>query len=476
MGYKVEAMITLTALTESEVEAIHHATLRILSETGILLGHPLGRELLCSAGALIAGENVLLPPDMVESAITRCAREVRLRSRKGTIKVWGDGGLHWHNLGGARDIYDPLTGRRRRATLQDLRDSTRLMDALDHVTSITPMFTPQDVYGPSMSLAMYRHALPHTTKVLQGPGVHTAAEVRYAARLAAAIGPPEEILSLSVSPVSPLTFPDDVVEAILETARLNITFAPLPCPTAGTTAPLSIAGALAQQSAEVLAAIVLAQVAHPGLPIIYCGRLAMMEPRTGHSVWGGVELGLASAATAQIGHRLGLPVNVYGFSSNAHTLDIQSGFERALNAAIPALAGADELSGIGEMEAGVMSSFAQIVCDNELAASVKRLQRGFAVDEDACAVEIVATAMHGTRNYLGQKHTSRYLRGGEILLARLAERGTWESWEAGERKGMAERAQEEAERLLLEHSVPPLSEDQETELDAILDEASSALK
>jgi len=469
-------MITLTALTESEVESIHHSTLRILSETGIMLAHPLGRELLCDAGASIAGENLLLPPDLVESAIARCTGEVRLRSRKGTVIVLGNGDLHWHNLGGARDIYDPHTGRRRRATLQDLCDSTRLMDALDQVTNITPMFTPQDVHGPSMSLAMYRHALPHTTKVLQGPGVHTAAEVRYAARLAAVIGPPEEILSLSVSPISPLTFPDDVVEAILETARLNITFVPLPCPTAGTTAPLSIAGALAQQNAEVLAAIVLAQLVRPGLPVVYCGRLAMMEPRTGLSVWGGVELGLASAATVHIGHRYRLPVNVYGFSTNAHTLDIQSGFERALNAAIPALAGADELSGIGEMEAGVMSSFAQIVCDNELAASVKRLHRSFAVDEDACAVEVIAAAMRGTRNYLGQKHTSRYLRSGEILMARLAERGSWETWEAGNRKGMAERAQAEAERLLHQHSVSPLNEGQEQELDAILDEANRTLK
>jgi trimethylamine--corrinoid protein Co-methyltransferase len=205
--------------------------------------------------------------------------------------------------------------------------------------------------------------------------------------------------------------------------------------------------------------------------MVYCGRLAMMEPRTGHSVWGGVELGLASAATAQIGHRYKLPVNVYGFSSNAHTLDIQSGFERALNAALPALAGADELSGIGEMKAGVMSSFAQIVCDNELAASVQRLRRGFAADEDARAVEVIAAAMRGSRNFLGQKHTSRYLRAGEVFMTRLAERGSWESWEAGGRKGQAERAQAEAERLLHEHQVPPLTEDQETELDAILAEA-----
>ncbi|MCX6068937.1 MAG: trimethylamine methyltransferase family protein, partial [Chloroflexi bacterium] len=132
----------------------------------------------------------------------------------------------------------------------------------------------------------------------------------------------------------------------------------------------SIAGAIAQQNAEVLAPLVLAQLVHPGLPIFYCGRLAMMEPRTGISVWGGVELGLASAGTVQLGHRYGLPVNVYGFSTNAHTLDIQDGFERGLNAAIPALVGADELSGIGEMEAGVSGSFAQMVADNEFASSV----------------------------------------------------------------------------------------------------------
>ncbi|PIW20059.1 MAG: hypothetical protein COW33_03535, partial [Anaerolineae bacterium CG17_big_fil_post_rev_8_21_14_2_50_57_27] len=173
-----------------------------------------------------------------------------------------------------------------------------------------------------MSLAMYRHALPCTIKPLQGPGVQYAAEARYAVKMAEVIGGPGEVLSLSLSPVSPLNLPEHEAEAIMEIARLGITFGPLPCPTAGTTAPFSIAGALAQQNAEVLIALVLAELVNPGLPIIYCGRLAMMEPRTGISVWGGVELDLASAGTVQIGHRYGLPVNVYGFSTNSHTLDL----------------------------------------------------------------------------------------------------------------------------------------------------------
>ena len=471
----------LNLLSNEEIERIHQATLRILAETGIVLSLPEGRALLQEHGAGLKDDRVLLPPELVEEMIAKCVPKVILRGRGGALNVLGDGSLHWHNLGGARDIYDPRSGLRRNAVLQDVRDSARILDALEGVTTITPFYTPTDVPGPLMSLMMYRNTLPHTLKPVQGPGVQTAAEIRFAVRMAEVIGAPQEYLSLGISPVSPLTYPDDLVEAILEIARLGVPFGPLPCPTAGTTAPLSLAGALAQQNAEVLASVVLAQAIHPGLPMVYCGRLAMMEPRTGLSVWGGVELGLASAGTVALAHRYGLPVNVYGLSTNAHGFDIQNGYERALNAAIPALAGADELSGIGELEAGVMGAHAQMVCDNEIAASVRRLLRGFAVDEDSLAVEVVAAVMEGGghtqpgRNFLAQRHTTRYLKSGELLVTHLAERRSWETWERGGRENMAERAQAEAERLLAEHQVEPLLSEQEKELDAIMAEARRVL-
>ncbi len=257
---------------------------------------------------------------------------------------------------------------------------------------------------------------------------------------------------------------------------MGIAFGPLPCPTAGTTAPFTIAGAITQQNAEVLAALVLAQLVHPGLPMIYCGRLAMMEPHTGLSVWGGVEMGMASAGTVQIGHHYGLPVNVYGFSTNAHTLDVQNGFERALNAVIPALAGADELSGIGEMEAGVMGSFAQMVLDNEFAGSILRIRNGFGTQPAELAVEVVAAVMGSSHNFLGQKHTMKYLKAGELYLTHLAERTSWDSWEQSDRKGQADRAQEQAEVILRDHQVAPLEPVQEQELDTILAAAQKELE
>lgn len=469
-------MIQLTVLTAQDIEAIHQATLRILDETGVVLTLPEAREILSGAGATVQGERVRLPPELVEREVAHCPSQVIVRGRGGETRALGDGNLYWHNVGGARDVYDPRTGQRRPATLQDVRDSARLLDALEGVTTITPFFTPQDVPGPLMSLAMYRHTLPHTAKPVQGPGVQTAVEVRYLARMAAVIAPSvREALVLGISPVSPLTFPDDIAEAMIETARQGMPLGPLPCPIVGATAPMSLAGALAQQNAEMLASVVLAQLVRPGLPIVYCGRLSFMDPRSGVAVWGAAELGMASAATVQVAHYYGLPANVYGLATNAHVMDAQSSYERALNAVIPALAGADELSGFGMQAAAIAGSYAHMVWDNEIAASVRRLRRGFSADPDALAVDVIAAAMDGSRNFLGQRHTVRYLRAGEMWLPRLADWRNWDEWDRAGRQDTIVRAQAEAERLLAEHQVPPLTAEQERGLEEIMEQAARLL-
>jgi len=455
-------------ISDQEIEAIHDATLRVLSEVGIILDHPQICEQLVDLGATINGARIQIPPDLVERSIEVSSKKVKTRGRDGNLITLGDGSLHWHNLGGARDIYDPVSGKTRRANLQDLRNSTRLLDALDQVSTITPFFTPTDVPGELMSLAMYRHSLPCTTKPLQGPGVQTGPEVKFAVELAEVIGPARDVLTMSVSSISPLNFPADLVEATVQIAQYEIPFGPLPCPTAGTTAPMSLAGALTQQNAEVLASVVITQLVKPGLPIIYCGRLAMMEPRTGGSVWGGVELGIMSAATVQLGHRYGFPVNVYGLSTNSHTLDIQSGYERALNSILPALAGADELSGIGEMAAGVTGSFSQMVVDNDIAASVRRAIKGFDVNEDSLAVDVIRNVMEGDHNFLAQRHTINYLKSGELLHDTLGVRQPYDTWEESGCTSLADKAQAKAEKILSEHIVPPLEEYQTRELDQII--------
>jgi trimethylamine:corrinoid methyltransferase-like protein len=76
--------------------------------------------------------------------------------------------------------------------------------------------------------------------------------------------------------------------------------------------------------------------------------------------------------------------------------------------------------------------------------------------------------MEVQRNFMAQSHTVKYLRSGEILYETLGIRETLEQWNQKGRIGLAERARLEADRLLREHEVPPLSENQEIELDRII--------
>ena len=461
-------MVQLRILGEQGVRQVHDATLRILSQVGITLTHPAARDMLAGHGAQVKGERVLLPSDLVERCIAQCPSTIKVQGRDpAKAVVLGDGDLYAHNVGGTPDILDAATGERRAAMREDNVKTARLLDALPNVASITPFFTPQDVPAACMSLWMYYDTLANTTKPVHGPGVQTPREVRAVAEMAH-IADPNGTVTMAISPLSPLGFPNDVVEAIIEAARLGLPLGPLPCPILGATSPISIAGGLAQQNAEVLTSIVLAQLTRPGLPIFYCGRLSTMSLRTGLSVWGSPEIGLIGVGTVELAHSYHLPVNVYGLCTDSHNSDIQSGYERMLNALLPALAGADEISGVGEVWGGVVSSLAQMVIDDEILDYVKRARLGFVTDADSLAVEIISKAMDGARNFLGQKHTVKFMRRGEVLQTRLAKREGWAEWESSGRKSIVERAAERAEELLASHPVPPITEKQHAALQEVI--------
>lgn len=461
-------MERLKFLSDEEVKTMHEATLQIMNEVGIIWTHKPSLDILLDAGCKMKDNRVLMPPDLVMDSVAKANKRPKIRGRNGTVNELGSGNLYFHNLGGARDVFDARTGTHHTATNEDCVNAVRLLDALPNCNNVTPFFTPPDVPNEMMALHMFRHALSNTTKPVQGPGIQFGHEAKYAVEMAAVIGIQPHELTLSLSPVSPLTMHDVAAQAIMDMAAAGVIHANLPAPTGGATSPMTITGSLVQQSAETLAPLVLAQILNPGSGVVYCGRLGLLEPRTG-LIWAGVELGMSSAATVQLGHYYGFAVNVYGFSTNAHTLDAQNAFERGLNASLPALAGADELSGIGEMEAGVMGSFAQMVLDNELAKSVHRQRQGLSADAEHLAVEVIGNVMDTNRNYLASKHTLKHLRAGEMALSKLAERNSWDTWEEKlGRKQMADHVTDEAERLLREHVVTPLDPAQEAELDKIL--------
>ncbi|MBN1316078.1 MAG: trimethylamine methyltransferase family protein [Anaerolineales bacterium] len=458
-------------LTGDEIVEIHQATLQLLSELGVQMTQPAAVEMLCDHGACQKGDRLLIPPDLVERCVAQCPPMVNLCGRDVEKAVTlGDGKVSLHNVGGVPNVYDPDTSSRRPAIRKDNKEAALLLDALPNVTALATMYTPADVEADLLPLWMYFDTVANSTKPIHLPGTQTAGMVRLLTEMVQIACPGTDLSQhqVPISPISPLIFPDDLVEAILEVARYGCAFAPLPCPIVGATAPMSFAGAIVQQNAELLAAIVLAQAAKPGLPLIYHGRLSVMDPRSGLSIWGGPDVGIMSAATVQMGHYYNLPVDVYGFCTSAQPINIQNGYERTINALIPVIAGADEISGVGEMDGGVMSSLAQMVIDDEIMSSLRHIRRGIGVNRDSLALEVIKAVTMDSGNFLAEMHTVRYLRGGELHRARLALRDGWNAWQAAGSPDIVRKATDRARQLLSENRVPPLSHEQETAMLAVI--------
>jgi trimethylamine--corrinoid protein Co-methyltransferase len=457
-------MIQMSILGDEKVQQIHETTLKILSDTGILLTHPEARELLADHGAVIYGERVRLPGELVDDCLTKIPGKVKLTGRDPEKSIeLRSSGWYAHNVGGVPNVFEPLENVRRPANRKDVSQSARLLDALDNVASVTPLYTPQDVPGGELTLWMTFDTLANTTKPFRSPGVQTGQEVEALSEMYQ-IACSDGTATMGISPISPLHFPDEIVDAILTAARRDWVLGPLPCPILGATSPISIAGGLAQQNAEILATVVLGQLARPGTAMIYKGRLSVMDVRTGLSVWGNPEIGIVSAATVEIGHFYGLPVDIYGLCTSSHTIDVQNGYERTLNALLPLLTGADEISGVGEMDGGINSSLAQMVIDDEILSSLARIRDSFDVNADTLALDVISTVMDGPRNFLAEEHTVKYLRRGEILRPQLALRDTWSQWEDSGKRNILEYAQVRAADLLSKHEVQPLSEKQISEM------------
>ena len=108
---------------------------------------------------------------------------------------------------------------------------------------------------------------------------------------------------------------------------------------AGATAPVTMAGFLAQSLAETLASLVMANVISPGFPMVFSNRPLVIDLHSGAFAGGGGETTLLNAASAQLSNRLGLPSGVECYMTDAKAIDAQYGVEKEMTSVAAALAG-----------------------------------------------------------------------------------------------------------------------------------------
>ncbi len=140
---------------------------------------------------------------------------------------------------------------------------------------------------------------------------------------------------------------------------------------------------------------------------------------------------------------------------------------------MPALAGSNIIYGMGMLELGITFSYEQLLIDAEIVRMIKRTLQGMAVNDDTLAVEVIKAVGAGG-NYLSQKHTRRFMNQ-EQSRSKLIDRRMRDRWMARGGKDMAQRAREEALKLLQSHKPTPLDPAVSKQLRQIIEKAEAEL-
>jgi trimethylamine--corrinoid protein Co-methyltransferase len=449
-------------LTDSEVRRIHSAALDLLERIGTQVNCVRAFELFRRKGAMVdeATRVVRIPRSMVEDCIASAPSRVLLAGREEEHDLELEGTRVYLGTGGTTLYVLDLNGVRRKSTLRDVADIARLADALHNVHFIVIPVYPNEVPVEQVDVSRFYASLSNSSKHIQG-GIYTLDGIRNVIKMAEGIAGSTEalrarpLISFIICLISPLKIDGHYGDLLIEVCRQGVPVSISVEPICGTTAPVTLAGHLAQWGAEVLSGVTLAQLVNPGTPCLagFVGTIA--DLRTMGYLSGAIEQGLLNAGVAQICRLWDIPCYATSGMSDAKVIDAQVGYEGAMTTLMATLAGANLIhDAAGLMEFAMTASYEKLVIDNEIIGMAMRAVRGIEVSDETIATDVIGEVGSGG-NYLTAEHTLEHMRR-EFYFPTLSDREHRSQWEASGAQDIRQRANERARRILATHRPHPL--------------------
>ncbi|MBK5108864.1 MAG: trimethylamine methyltransferase family protein, partial [Anaerolineales bacterium] len=344
-------------LSDQQLGEIQAATLEILDEVGFYCPSERALSIYAEHGAQVDIENkiVKLPGSLVMEAMSHAPRFYTLGSRSPDHDLVLDGTATYVATDGTGvETVDFETNKRRSSVKADVARMARVADYLPSLGFYWPMVSAQD-HPETASLHELEASFNNTVKHVQTCTVVEEKTARYAIEMAKAICGDTETMqarppfSSLICTIAPLAMDLESMEAALvfAEARIPVGFMSMAC--GGLSSPATVAGTVALADAEMIAAIVLIQLAYPGAPIYHSMMPSLMDRMTGDFDGGALNADLFSPIAVELAHQWGVPTlapvgptaDVSGWSSAA---GMKSGLLSA------AMSGADTASGIGLRE------------------------------------------------------------------------------------------------------------------------------
>jgi trimethylamine---corrinoid protein Co-methyltransferase len=441
-------------LDPDQIQSVHQAVLQVLDETGVRIEWEPALDVFQSAGCRVDFDRrlVYIPPEALERALQTAPASFTLHARQADFDVPVSLEDVYTIAGSSALSVLDLDGVHRPAVLQDLVEFTRLIDTLDQAHIMHAMVVPQDIPQVGFDRILFSTILSNTRKhyYSQGQGGSSVADQ---VEMAALVQGSREavrrapLFSMVVCFNSPLVHSAERLQEMIDCARFNIPVWLEPTNMMGSTAPVTIAGALVEHTANALAGLVLMQGLNPGHPCVLSTASGGFNMRAGTYVAASPEMVLLHCATAQMAHFYGLPFQG-GSGLDSCLPDAQAGYERMLQAAPMVLAGVNFIHlAFGMIGQLLTASLEQAVIDNEIFSAAFQLARGIEVSPETLAVEQIHSAGHGGQ-FLTHLYTLRNFRRHQWQPA-LTSRLPWEQWQSTSGgQDLRQRARAAAQKIL----------------------------
>ncbi len=463
-------------ISADELESIHLASLRVLSEIGMDFLDADAREALKAAGAPVApdSQRVRFDPDMVTETIRTAPSSFTLHARNPAydLKLGGDW-MAFGTVGSPPNVADLDRGRRigNREDYQNLLRLAQLLNSI-HFLSGYPV-EPVDVHHGVRHLHATHDALTLMDKAIhcyslgRQRNIDCLEMVRIARGVDDATIDREPSIFTVVNSSSPLRLDAPMLQGIMEFARRGQVVCITPFTLAGAMAPVTLAGALSEQNAEALAGMVLTQVVRPGAPVIYGGFTSNVDMQSGAPAFGTPEYMRTAMIGGQLARRYGVPYRSSNVSA-ANALDAQAAYESVFSLWGAIMGGVNLLMhGAGWMEGGLHASYEKMILDAELLGMVEAFLDPVVVDQDTLGFEAIEGVGPGG-HFFGAEHTqSRYKTAFHKPM--LSDWRNYETWEEAGSPELPSKANRIWKELLASYEPPPIDPAVAEELQAFVD-------
>jgi len=473
-------MMALTVLGFEGVERIDRAARTILERTGVLVPHEEMLDLFADAGAETdrVGARVRIPSQLVDECLDSAGRTFAIYGRdRSKSAAFGVGRRNYNSVAGEAHWVD-RRGVRRFATLDDVVEAAKLGEVLPRIDIVGAMSDPHEVDVAYRCVEVAAAQLRTTTKPIAF-WFHDRAGTRFVVELfSAAAGSRDELVRYPptyplLEPISPLRFNRNGIDLLFETAKVPLPVAIGPMAQAGMSAPVTLAGTLAQETAEILAGLCVVQLIRPGTPVCFGGIPHAFDMRTTQLIFAGPEQGLMAVAMTEMGKRYGLPVYINVGLTDSKCVDAQAGLEAGITLLMGVLAGADIFGHLGIAGVDQASSLDMLVFQHEVIEYVERIARSFTIDDEYLAADLIdAVGPGGT--FIDQIHTADHYRS-EVWMPAILDREYWQSWFDGGRLDTAARVRQRLDELMKTYTPTPLDESVARDVEKVLADARRCL-